>query len=198
MAAAMLLALAVAASSLRQPALHVRMAPFAAAAPPPGSLALSVQRLALSDAARCLEECRTPPHEGAMSLMDRLEHAHCRAVAWAVSRERLVRWGFGKWLESQALALRAAVPQPLVSPLLPHVHPSDDLTLRSALAPIRVRRLTAAAFTVSPVAVCRLAWSLCLLWAVRALLPQALAVRQQRRLVEPLLDQIASAYELLR
>lgn len=76
------------------------------------------------------------------------------------------------------------------------MHPADDLTLKRALVPIRVRNLAWSLCAVSPAAVCRLAWSLCLLWAVQ-LLPRERAARQQRRIVPPLLEQIAAAYEKL-
>lgn len=142
----------------------------------------SVQRLALSDAARCIDE---------MCSVGDYSQAATKAAEWVASREPLIRWATRRWLQ-------AVAPPTVMPPLdaLRDMHPADDLTLKRALVPIRVRNLAWSLCAVSPAAVCRLAWSLCLLWAVQ-LLPRERAARQQRRIVPPLLEQIAAAYEKL-
>ena len=143
----------------------------------------SVQRLALSDAARCIDEVCSV-EQG--PFLEQLSQSAAKVAQWVASREPLIRWATRRWLQ--------AVAPPTVVPYT--VYPADDLTLKRALVPIRVRNLAWSLCTVSPAAVCRLAWSLCLLWAVQ-LLPPERAARQQQRIVPPLLEQIAAAYEKL-
>ena len=154
------------------------------------SVALAVQRLAFSDASRCLDDLCYCEARG---LSGRLEERFEKMQTWVTSRELLVRWAVSRWAEHHVRTIKLP---PLLTLLLRP--PAGQLTLTKALAPVQPWRLTRAGLRASPAKTLAILWQFCLLWVSKCLLPADVAQARRRRQLAPTLMELATAYDALR
>jgi len=166
------------------------------APPPEPTVSLAVQRIIDVDTQRCLNECLVTRSDG---LLCRVEEVAFNLQRVVTSRELILRWAVAKWAEQRRRQLVALLPEavkpPDETPHTPRTADGKPLTLAMALAPMELWQLTRAAFAVSPRKVISLAWTLCVLWMSRSVLPPRV---RRGRTVANALNQIAASYELVR
>ena len=161
-------------------------------APSSPSVARAVQRLAVLDALRAVDElCEV---EGTC-VQDRLSVGATKLAAWLESRELIIRWAVNKWTTHHFLPLlpdiaKAHIPRRTTT--------EPGLTLGRALAPIGPWTLARMALRTSPrkaIWICRQFLSM---WASRLLLPAEVARQRRERKLAPTLMELAAAYDALR
>lgn len=143
----------------------------------------AIHRLVISDLARCAAHMACLS-EGC-SVEENLRETHKKASQWIDSRMPLIQWATARWLSRQ----RVVVPNQMA-----------DLTLRTAIAPIKPWRVCCEALLVAPRRIVSLAMALVMLWLFRTMPfgKSSKAIHAKRHsLLAPMMDDIASAYERL-
>lgn len=148
------------------------------------SVALAVQRLAVRDAERCLDECVV---QGEVLQPIRIQQSLTKLSDWLKSREKLIFWATTKYIEAHVPAI---LPFIAAQPLR-----TESLTLSEALAPVRPWHLTREALFAAPRRTFAFLLHFTILWAmrVRSADLDARARRRRRALTE-----LARAYDALR
>lgn len=145
-------------------------------------MAAAVQKLALSDATRCLDECLLAPsccQNG--DVVGMIGERYNKALHWTETRAPIAHWALRRWLETQ-LQLPEATP-----------FQQSSITLVDALAPLKTRNIYRKALLVKPITSMKIGWRLVWMWISRKWQPQ----EQRRRQLEPLMKDIAIAYDEL-
>jgi len=139
-----------------------------------------VQRLALSDAHKCLDECLVAPSTARDGdLVGCLEERYHKARMWTATRGPIAQWALSRWLEAQ------------VWPMTPHV--TTTITLKDALAPLKTRSIYGKAFRVRPGRALKIGWRLAWMWMTGKL--KLMPLERRRRLLDAALSDIAVTYD---
>ena len=150
--------------------------------PEQSPMAAAVQKLALSDATRCLDECLLAPsccQNG--DVVGMIGERYNKALHWTETRAPIAHWALRRWLETQ-LQLPEATP-----------FQQSSITLVDALAPLKTRNIYRKALLVKPITSMKIGWRLVWMLISRKWQPQ----EQRRRQLEPLMKDIAIAYDEL-
>ena len=141
-----------------------------------------VQRLALSDAHKCLDECLVAP-SSANDILGGLEASMHKAQIWTATRGPIAQWALSRWLEAQMCRL----------PIYPQVTIIKPLTLKDALAPLKTRSIYGKAIRVRPGRALKIGWRLAWMWmsGKLRLVPQ----ERRRRMLDKALCDIAVTYD---
>ena len=118
-----------------------------------------VQRLALSDAHKCLDECLVAPSSVGGGGLEASIH---KARIWTATRAPIAKWALSRWLEAQ------------VWPVTPRV--TTTITLKDALAPLKTRSIYGKAIRSRPGRALKIGWRLAWMWMTRLMVVESIPV----------------------